>query len=180
MVRSQTEKMGERMKSQGMEGSSMEMIFKLGVGVGRIRKHERRWAHVQAQKGAGSWELLREVVQYHQEHELWGTSPAVYWLRLCLPRQGAWVQCLVWELRSHILQGAAKNFFKERKQKTKHSTNFGISQTAWDHIFAGSLTNILSGPLTNCWSWALLLTIMCLTFLIRKLGMTALWSTCHE
>ena len=41
MVRSQTEKMGERMKSQGLGGSSMEMVFKLAVGVGRIRKHER-------------------------------------------------------------------------------------------------------------------------------------------
>jgi len=31
-----------------------------------------------------------------------GTSLAVQWLRLCLPMQGAQVQFLVMELRSHI------------------------------------------------------------------------------
>ena len=33
----------------------------------------------------------------------------VQWLRLCLPMQGAQVQSLVSELRSHMLQSVAKN-----------------------------------------------------------------------
>ena len=37
--------------------------------------------------------------------------PAVQWLRLSLPIQGARVQSLVGELRSHMLQGSAKIFF---------------------------------------------------------------------
>ena len=34
----------------------------------------------------------------------------VQWLRLQLPMQGEEVQFLVGELKSHILQGTAKNF----------------------------------------------------------------------
>ena len=33
-----------------------------------------------------------------------GTSLMVQWLRTCLPMQGTWVQPLLWELRSHVLQ----------------------------------------------------------------------------
>ena len=32
-------------------------------------------------------------------------SLMVQWLRTCLLMQGTWVQPLLWELRSHVLQG---------------------------------------------------------------------------
>lgn len=44
-----------------------------------------------------------------------GTSPAVQWLRLCLPRQGAWVWPWVEEQRSHKSWGVAKYFSKRTK-----------------------------------------------------------------
>ena len=37
-----------------------------------------------------------------------GTSPVVQWLRIHLPIQGAWVQSLVGELRSHMPRSTAK------------------------------------------------------------------------
>ena len=37
------------------------------------------------------------------------TSPAVQWLKLCLPVQGVQVQSLDRELRSHMLPGVAKD-----------------------------------------------------------------------
>ena len=39
---------------------------------------------------------------------IWGLSPAAQWLKLCLLMQGAQVQSLVRELRSHIPQSAVK------------------------------------------------------------------------
>ena len=47
-----------------------------------------------------TFELLKITVQ--------GTSLVVQWLRLHLPMQGAWVQSLVGELRSHMLSGTSK------------------------------------------------------------------------
>ena len=38
--------------------------------------------------------------------QVWGTSLAVQWLKVCLPMQGMRVQSLVEELRSHMLQGS--------------------------------------------------------------------------
>ena len=35
-----------------------------------------------------------------------GTSLVVQWLRICLPKQGTWVQSLVRELRSHMPWGS--------------------------------------------------------------------------
>ena len=46
-----------------------------------------------------------------------GTSPAVKWLRLCLPMQEARVQSLVGKLRSHMPWGVAKNLKKKKKKK---------------------------------------------------------------
>ena len=39
------------------------------------------------------------------KRNLWGTSLVVQCLRLCLPMQGVWVQCLVGKLRSHMPWG---------------------------------------------------------------------------
>ena len=36
-----------------------------------------------------------------------GSSLVVQWLRIHCPKQGMWVQSLVWELRSHMPQGIA-------------------------------------------------------------------------
>jgi len=45
------------------------------------------------------------------------TSPAVQWLRLSLPMQGAWVWLLVGEWGFHMLWGAAKNLKKKKERK---------------------------------------------------------------
>lgn len=43
-----------------------------------------------------------------------GTSLVVQWIKLRLLMQGEQVQSMVEELTSHMLWGAAKNFFKRR------------------------------------------------------------------
>ena len=65
------------------------------------------------------------------------TSPAVQWLRLSLPMQGAWVWLLVGEWGFHMLWGAAKNLKKKRKGKkpTKGLKNTQPS-LHWAHVFA--------------------------------------------
>ena len=50
-----------------------------------------------------------------------GLSPAVQWLRLCLPMQGMWIQFLAGELRPHVLWSAAK-----KKKKTMLCAAFGL------------------------------------------------------
>ena len=46
------------------------------------------------------------------KRKLLGTSLAVQWLRLCLPRQGVWVQSLVGELRyNYTIHSTAKTTF---------------------------------------------------------------------
>ena len=43
---------------------------------------------------------------FSKKKMLWkGTSLVVQWLRICIPMKGMWVQALVGELKSHMLQG---------------------------------------------------------------------------
>ena len=53
-------------------------------------------------------------VYHHQAVSYTGTSLMVQWLRLCFPMQGAQVQSLVRELRSHMLNHVAKKKKKKR------------------------------------------------------------------
>ena len=46
-----------------------------------------------------------EVITPNRKYLLDGTCLVVQWLRLCLPKQGVWVQSLVRELRSHRPHG---------------------------------------------------------------------------
>ena len=55
-------------------------------------------------------------VYHHQAVSYTGTSLMVQWLRLCFPMQGAQVQSLVRELRSHMLNHVAKK--KKKKGYT--------------------------------------------------------------
>ena len=67
------------------------------------------------------------------------TSPAVQWLGLSLPMQGAWVWLLVGEWGFHMLWGAAKNLKKKKKRKGNKPTK-GLKNTQpslhWAHAFA--------------------------------------------
>ena len=45
----------------------------------------------------------------------------VQWFRLCFQMQGAWIQSLIGELRSHTPWGTAKNKIKNNKELVKSS-----------------------------------------------------------
>ena len=66
------------------------------------------------------------------------TSPAVQWLRLSLPMQGAWVWLLVGEWGFHMLWGAAKNLKKKKKKERKQAYKRLKKQPSlhWAHAFA--------------------------------------------
>ena len=61
---------------------------------------------------------------------IWGTSPVVQWLRLCLPMQDARVRSLVWELRSHMPWGVAKNL-KKNAFETKSTVTGSFEKQAF-------------------------------------------------
>ena len=65
--------------------------------------------------------MTRGVERIINKGDEW-TSLAVQWLRLhTLPMQGAWIQSLVGEIRSHKPHGMAKK--KKKKKTCKGDTN---------------------------------------------------------
>ena len=66
-----------------------------------------------------------------QEKSKWTeTSPAIHWLRLMLPVQGAWVQPLVRELRSHKAW---------QKKKIMTSASEGVERPELSHTACGNV-----------------------------------------
>ena len=74
---------------------------------------------------------MRKTEVLNIKNSVQWTSPAVQWLRLHLPMQGARVQPLVEELRSHVSHGVGKNL-NNNNNKKKHNkkTQNGVQDLA--------------------------------------------------
>ena len=86
----------------------------------RIHGSEKPVHHSQS---AASYAPQAEKSTAIKKKKIPGTSLVVQWLRLHLPMQGSWVQPLVGELRSHMLQVPPKIKKKKSKQYDSSSKN---------------------------------------------------------
>ena len=92
-----------------------------------------------------------------------GTSLVAQWLRPCLPTQGLWVQCLVWELRSDTHHGQ-KNTETENRQYYTNSIKMQFGSLSFKTIVKSIVKEVL---FQLCWSKPCVL--ICLAVLQKKL-----------
>ena len=68
--------------------------------------------------------IFKNDKEKHNLKILLGTSLMVQWLRLDLPKQGAWVQSLVREMRSHMPHGQKYKNIKQKQYCNKFNEDF--------------------------------------------------------
>ena len=68
--------------------------------------------------------IFKNDKEKHNLKILLGTSLMVQWLRLDLPKQGAWVQSLVREMRSHMPHGQKYQNIKQKQYCNKFNEDF--------------------------------------------------------
>ena len=93
------------------DGANFQMALLTALRAGTAYGWEFSCSYIQGSQFSAMWPSPYSCLGFYiawqpvskKEHS--GTSLVVQWLRICLLTQGTWVQSLVGELRSHMLQG---------------------------------------------------------------------------